>query len=173
MISPKNIITSKTPLLTPHDSSTQPVSCVDTRPGLISCKIVTSDSDHFYPPPVLLGNRQSVAGGLALSARETPPKSASLVSPPASAMTGNYGTPPRPDRSPPKSRPPTPRSTPARGGMAGALATEGPVSDVGASSSSGQPDLTVPAPADPAAPVGDALMRALAKQQHLHVHTVP
>ena len=57
MISPKNIITSKTPLLTPHDSSTQPVSCVDTRPGLISCKIVTSDSDHFYPPPVLLGNR--------------------------------------------------------------------------------------------------------------------
>ena len=64
MISPKNIITSKTPLLTPHDSSTQPVSCVDTRPGLISCKIVTSHSDPFYPPPVLLGNRQSVAGAL-------------------------------------------------------------------------------------------------------------
>ena len=62
----------------------------------------------FLSSPVLLGNRQSVAGGLALSARETPPKSASLVSPPASAMTGNYGTPPRPDRSPPKSRPPTP-----------------------------------------------------------------
>ena len=103
--------------MTAHDSSTHPVSCADTRPGLFFPQIASAFDDRFLPPPHSptlsdeIGTAPSVWARAFLASTTTMTDGGCFDSPHSSPAVQRPGHSPPPIRASPH-RPATP-STPS------------------------------------------------------------